>query len=437
VKPTRPAVPDRDRFGNAIDPTVGYARGTILSGSYAETLRNVQGMERLRARVKQLGPESVHDFTGSPCDFPLKPSDLAVEARESIGPSLFGPRLRELALRHMGAREDDEAAVFNRTSGAIIATEAALCSEGDTIISMVPGAISHPSIRRGAEIARAALVEVSTLGELEKALAETTGPLVIVTGVTSELIVMPEETFLEALRMAKRAGRTVFVDDAYGARIRIVQFGQPEARRAGADLAITSNHKAGLLGPRAGLLVGEPALVRTVLSKAMELGQEARGPLALGVLRSLERYRPEHLRSEAAIGQRLHAALADRLGQDRVAPTVLGPLIEQDDILTIARERTKATLARPVIVPAEAGAGLGMLLLEHHGMLTVNALANPGGRVSLRLKALEEDVQRMGGVGVVVAAVDDAFGRLSRVVQDVAAMRRLILGDAGPEDRAV
>jgi L-seryl-tRNA(Ser) seleniumtransferase len=394
-------------------------------------------MERLRARVNQLGPESVHDFTGSPCEFPLQPEDLAVEARESIGPALFGPRLRHLALKHMGGREDDEAAVLNRMSGGIIATEVALCSEGDTIISVVPGAISHPSIRRGAAIARATLVEVSTLDELEKALAETSGPLVIVTGVTSELIVMPEETFLEALRMTKRAGRTAFVDDAYGARIRTVLCGQPEARRAGADLAITSNHKAGLLGPRAGLLVGEAALVRVVLSKAMELGQEGRAPLALGVLRSLERYGPEHLQSEAAVGQSLHAALADRLGHDRVTATELGPLIEQDEILTIARERAQAGSARPVVVPAEAGAALGMLLLEHHGMLTVNAMANPGGRVSLRLKAPEEEVHGMGGVGAAVAAVDDAFDRLSRVVQDVAAMRRLILGDTDPGDPAV
>ena len=432
AQPVAAATPERDRFGNAIDRSVGYARGTILSDSYAETLRNSQGMERLRVRVKQLGPDSVHDFTGSPCEFPVKPDDLSVEARESIGPALFGPRLRQLALRHMGGREDDEAAVFNRTSAGIIATEMALCSEGDTIISVVPGALSHPSIRRGAAIARAALVEVSNLDELEQALAETTGPLVIVTGVTSEQIVMPEETFLDALRIAKRADRKVLVDDAYGARIRTVLFGQPEARRAGADLAITSNHKAGLLGPRAGLLVGEPSLVRAVLSTATELGQESRAPLALGVLRSLERYQPEHLRSEAAAGQSLHAALAERLGPDRVSPTALGPIIEQDDILTIARERIKPTSVRPVVVPAEAAAGLGMLLLEHYGMLTVNALSSPGARASLRLKASEQEMHRMGGVVAVVEAVDDAFEKLGRVVEDVAAMRRLILGAAGP-----
>ena len=126
--------------------------------------------------------------------------------------------------------------------------------------------------------------------------------------------------------------------------------------------------------------MGEAALVRAVLSKATELGQESRAPLALGVLRSLERYQPEQLRAEAAAGQSLYAALAGRLGHDRVARTALGPCIEQDDILTIAMERTKATSARPVVVPAEAVAGLGMLLLEHHGMLTVNALSAPGAR---------------------------------------------------------
>lgn len=68
-----------------------------------------------------------------------------------------------------------------------------------------------------------------------------------------------------------------------------------------------------------------------------------------------------------------------------------------------------------------------MLLLEHHGILTVNVAGTPGARVSLRLKASSAEMERIGNPGVVVAAVDDAFDRLAKVIVDVDAMRRLIL----------
>ena len=419
--------PREDAFGNVIDPVVGYARGAILSSSHEETLKSRRAEELIRSRVATGGPGSIYIFTGMACDLPLSEDDLATLAEESIGPALFGLALRERALAHMGGAANDDVAVLNRTSGGIIAACLAFCAAGETLISFVPGAISHPSVTRGAELAGASLLEVSDLSRLQRGLEETDGALVIVTGVTSEQAVMPEPDLVEALRMVRRAGRISLVDDAYGARVRTVLFGQPPARSAGADLAITSNQKAGLTGPRAGLLVGEPALVQEVLSVAIEHGQEARAPIALGVLRSLERYEPARLLADAAVGKEMYAAMSAVFGAKRVSLSALGPIMEQDDILSLALHRAAVRETSVSIVPAEASAGLGMLLLEHHGILTVNALGAPGARVSLRLKASSEEMERAGHTGAVVAAVDDAFGRLASVIVDVDATRRLIL----------
>ena len=71
-------------------------------------------------------------------------------------------------------------------------------------------------------MAGSSLLKVSDLRGLE----ETDGRLVIVTGVTSEQVVMPEADLVEALRMIRRADRISLVDDAYGARVRTVLFGQ-------------------------------------------------------------------------------------------------------------------------------------------------------------------------------------------------------------------
>ena len=419
-----------DAFGNVIDPVVGYARGAILASPYEETLKKEGAHGLIRSRVAALGPGSIYVFTGMAGDLSLSEEDLATLAQESIGPALFGRALRERALAHLGGAANDGVAVLNRTSGGIIAAALAFCAPGETLISLVPGAISHPSVTRGAELAGASLLEVSDLGRLQQGLAETDGRLVIVTGVTSEQVVMAEADLIEALRLIRRAGRISLVDDAYGARVRTVLFGQPAARSAGADLAITSNQKAGLTGPTAGLLVGEASLVRRVVSMAAQHGLEARAAIALGVLRSLERYEPARLLADAAVGKELHAAMSAAFGPERVALTALGPVIEEDDILAIALGQARVPETSVAIVPAEASAGLGMLLLEHNGILTVNATGAPGSRVSLRLKASSAEMERAGQPRAVVAAVRDAFDRLAKVIADGDAVRRLILPGA-------
>ena len=417
----------RDAFGNIIDPVVGYARGAILSSSRDETLRHQRADELIRSRVAAHGPESIYIFTGKGDERPLSAHDLAALAGESIGRALFGPALRERALAHMGGAATDDVAVLNRTSGGIIATSLAFSKAGETLISFVPGAISHPSVTRGAQLAGASLLEVSDLSGLAQGMKDSEGSLVVVTGVTSEQVVMPEADLAEALRMIKRAGRISLVDDAYGARVRTVLFSQRAARTLGADLAITSNQKAALTGPSAGVMVGEPSLVQRVESAATELGQEARARVALGVLRSLEHYEPEHLLDDAAVGKDLYEAMLQAFGAKHVCLSALGPIMGEDAILAIALERAGAGETSVPTVPAEASAALGMLLLEHHGILTVNAAGSPGSRVSLRLKTSSAEIARIGKTEAVVAAVDDAFTRLAKVIVEADAIRRLIL----------
>ncbi len=418
----------RDTFGNILDPTVGYAQGKILRSSDEETLKTARAEELIRNRVDRLGPDSIYVFTGMECRLGLETADLATLAQEAFGPALFGEELRARALEHMGGGERDEVAVLNRTSGAIVSACLALCRPGDTIVSLVPGAISHPSVKRGAQLAGAELIETTELDVVRDRLKDGGVSLVMITGVTSEQLVISESDLRDVIELVRAAGCVSMVDDAYGARVRTVLFDQPPARAMGADLAVTSVQKAGLNGPRAGLLVGKPPLVQKVLSAATRYGMEARGPLTLGVLRSLERYRPENLLADVGAGAALHSAMTEEFGEDRVVRTALGPVISQDDALSIALERSTGD-APPVIpvVPAEATAALGMLLLEHHGILTVNAAGAPGARVSLRLKATANTMERAGGAIRVVAAVKDGFNRLARVIGDADAIRGLVL----------
>ena len=425
-----PRALQRDSFGNPIDSETGYARGRILAGSRDEAARVAHARELARERILTHGFEGLFDFTGSPCDFPLQRPDSGPALREFPGAARFAPELARAGLQHMSGTDEHGVTVFNRTSAGIAAAVLALTRPNETVVSVTPGKPSHPSIRRATLLARNALVEVSGSMDAQSAIAATAGRLVIITGVSSELATLPSEEFKEAIATAKTAGRIVLVDDAYGARVRPLLLGQPAAIRAGADLAITSVQKAGLQGPRAGLLVGDAALVSLVVARASELGLEARAPLCLAVLRTLQRFKPDMLHGEARAGERLYEEVSRLFRPDGSAKSVLGPVVSEENILRTVLERAGYGASQYTCVPAEAGAALGMLLLRNHGVMTVTAIGMPGARASLRLKCSEQELDRFGGQTAVASAIDDSLERLGELMGDSSALSELLLGSA-------
>lgn len=177
----------QDRFGNPIDPVVGFARGTIIRSSVDEARRLQQGQAVAAARVRELGPESIGIFTGNQRDFPVSANDLQTLCEEWVGPGLGAKELRAVAVKHMGGKPEDGVAIFNRTSAGIIATIAANAG-GKTVVSVVPpGGRSHASVVRGARIAQVKLIEVQGDKDWRSAIEAESPGLVVVTTVTSSL----------------------------------------------------------------------------------------------------------------------------------------------------------------------------------------------------------------------------------------------------------
>lgn len=413
-----------DRFGNPIDPAAGFARGTILASAIEDSRRQQQGVALTRERVLRLGIESVGIFTGNRRDFLLPASDLITLAEEWIGPSLYREALAAAIRAHLAAPPEAACFVFNRGSAALVASMLALAPQG-RVISVVPaGSRSHPSLRRGAVIAGAGFEEVEGIAALPTLLA-TPASVLALTTVTSSLARMPEADIAEAVALGHRAGVPVLVDDAYGARIRTVLHGGAPAFAHGADLVVTNGDKAGMPGPRAGIMAGEAALMARIVATASLVGMEARAPIAAGILRGLEIYTPDDLRHEAEQGAALTQALAARLGE-AVQSSDLGPIVSQDDVLALACAR--AGLAKPPIVPVEASAALGMLLMPDHGILTTNIAGQPGSHPALRLKPAGPALERCGGVEAVAQAVDEGITRLAEMLAEPETIRPLLLG---------
>lgn len=416
----------RDSFGNVIDPVVSFARGNIIASSVDEVRRLRHGQAVAADRVRRMGPESIGVFTGNQRDFPIKEEDIATSCEEWVGPGLIAEDLRRVAVKHLGGRPDDACAVFNRTSAGIVATIAAHAG-GRPVLSIVPPTgRSHASVVRGCALARVDLVEVVGDGDWKSRISECR--LVVITTVTSSLERLDDKITQDAVDAAKSHGCVTFLDEAYGARLRPYLHGGVKALELGADLAITNCDKAGLSGPRSGVLAGRAPLVVAASAKGSEYGMEARAPIVAATWRSLLAFDPEHLRKEAAAGAQLADALGRRLG-DIVSRSDLGPMIHEEDMLREMLCRNGASDQPIGIVPAEAGAALGMVLLADDGILTVNTHGQPGARISVRLKPTLDALDRVGGIDVTVDAFDRAVTKVSKMLRDETAMRKLIHGD--------
>lgn len=413
----------RDISGHVIDPTVGYARGQVLASSTDELRRYLNAHERIRARLTSAGPASIQVFTGNNRTFPLTPDDLGAAVEEWQGPSQFLGELRDQAVEHLGGRPTHGAAAFNRTSAAIVAALSVLGGRGVASLAPERGG-PHPSVRRGAALATRDLAQVRSVAELRPVLSTGRVGILVITPVNSDLQHLDNDTLLSATAEARRAGVPVLLDDAYGARVRPILLDGPMSLATGADLAITNADKAGLPGPRAGVMAGDEDLLRLIQGRAAEWGMEARAPIALAVLRSLQAYSPQDVLDEVEAGRLLFAALTYEFGRDRVSMSPLGPVISEDDVWQLVAAEAGSDLA---LVPCEVTAAIGQLLLSA-GILTVNACGQPGSRVSVRLKTSSEELARAGGADAVVRQLRRAMSEVAAIGADLDAARRLIVG---------
>src|ERR1700682_5629164 len=134
-----------DRFGNAFAPTLSYARGKIL----ASTEDDFRKLQHAWAIIRERGPENIFIFTGLEHSLPMLQEDLRW-ADDEIAPAIYYDRMKALTLDHLGGTPDrHDIMVFNRLTGATLATHLTFVKPGDVVIG-VSASHSHPSVIRAA-----------------------------------------------------------------------------------------------------------------------------------------------------------------------------------------------------------------------------------------------------------------------------------------------
>ena len=395
-----------DRFGNSHAPNLSYARGEILRS----TENDFQKLQRAWSLIRERGPGSTYVLTGLEHSLPLAAEELEF-ADDEIAPALSFERLKELALDHLGGSpETDDVAVFNRLTGATMATHLTPVKPGDVVIG-VSATHSHPSVVRAAEHVGARFIDTAGLGAFRDTIAtERSVALVVLTRLAVTYDLLPLEAIETIVRLAHDKGALVYVDDAGGARVGPAAFGQPRTLELGVDIGATGLDKYGTKGPRFGLLAGRKDLVGRIRVKGFEFGMEARQMLYPAVVRTLEQYDPARVRALIAATKQIAGELRPLLG-NRLRETPTTVQIAADDILEIAMER--GGVHEPPLVPYEASAALSMLLLRDHGMLMVHFVGVPPGTADLLIKFVPpETLERFGGARKYADAVNTSLTTL-------------------------
>lgn len=417
----------RDKLGHPLDPAVGYARGPIIASSLEEAKRRNCAMRLIRERAVAIGRGAFYNFSGHRRDLPVPPDKIAW-AEEWVGPAFFWDGLVGAAREHFGGTAEHEVAVFNRCSAGNISTCLALAEPGSSVLSVVPQNRSHPSIGRGARLSGARLLQANSLAGVERALSGEGISLVVITAVSSELHIMDQDLILQVVALAKSKGIPTLMDDAYGTRLRPIIYGGLKTLETGVDVGVTSCDKAGMGGPRAGLMVGKADLVIRIAAKSTELGLEARPPLALGVWASLSQFDPSHLRHEVDLGIEIYHRLCDRYGPERVVQSALGASLPAEEVYEMVAAASPGGGPLP-IVPAEVTAGVGLYWLERYGIISTNALGGPGASIWLRFKPIPSEVERFGGIPALLEATEAGLEYVAQRARSIPEMRQLILGE--------
>ena len=418
-----------DRMGNPHAPGVPYARGDILTSTEDDVRKLGIAWRHIERQATDALADPVYNLSGLERCMPPGPYDDVI-LDDEMAPALYGGRLKELALEHLGGTADrHDIALMNRQTAAILAATLVMVKPGDTIIGVSP-TYSHPCVVRAAARAGATFVDTVGFAAFREEMARhETVALVALTRLAVSYEILSADDIKRITELARAKGAAILMDDAGGARVGPAVFDQPKSLALDVDVASTGLDKYGTIGPRLGLLGGRPDLVAQIRACAVELGLEARPMLFPAVIRSLAQYDPQRVLDLVVATKEVAGELKTLLG-NRVSETPVTAQLHGEDILEMAMER--ADLTEAPIVPYEATAALAMILLRDFGILTVHFAGLPPGTSALLVKFLPpETVARFGGAAALAQAFDQSIDKLAALLPERDRIESLLLDYKG------
>ncbi|NPA62400.1 MAG: TIGR03576 family pyridoxal phosphate-dependent enzyme [Methanococci archaeon] len=370
-----------------------------MLSDYEELMRIKKAREIILKILKEKGRDSLYDLSGLSGGFLIKEEDKDL-LNTYIGSSYFAEKVNEWGLKHLGG---ERCVGFNRTSSAILATILALKPE--RVVHYLPELPGHPSIERSCKLINVEYFESDNINEVLKRIDEKT--LVIITGSTMDLKVIDIENFKKVIDTSKKRNAITFVDDASGARVRLL-FGQPPALELGADLVATSTDKL-MEGPRGGLLAGKRELVEKIYLEGTKFGLEAQPPILAGMYRALECFNLERIKNAFERAKRFDLSKIISLNSE---------LKKLDGKIDIVCEKTPTGFVIKRVhkddhINIKKLIEIGFNLLKDYGIITITVAGMPGASKSLRIDLTSRDAERLSDEDIVNAVVNSIISAFS------------------------
>lgn len=414
-----------DRFGNVVDTTVSYARGTILRSNADEIVRQRQAYSIIRERRANLGEDSVYNLTGLIRGFRFHEDD-APKMRSYIhfGATDAG-ELAPLAIERMGGdTERHDAFLCNRVSAALLSTMLALVKPGDLVLSVVPADRCHPSLKSSVIAAGGRFIEVIGADAFDDQLQQLSEKpaIVAITTISPSKHHLPEPGVRQVIEGARRVNALVLLDDAHMAA-RLAVYAETPSLALDADVAVWSLDKH-VTGPRSGIVAGRKDLIREIRAKAFLFGLEAQLGSVIAGLNAVKAFDPAPIKSAAAFADSVMGRLQE-VFHGRAYRAGPGIAIAGEDLLELAMRQRGANTSE--IVPIEATAAAGMVLLKETGAVTIPVSGMPGSACVYRLM-MYPDGERLGD-GAIIEGTKAAIAAVASLLSDRDAARRLIMGE--------
>ena len=418
----------RDRFGNRLDPTVGYARGRVITGEVAESLRQQRAYALIRDRYVRHGDAGIFNLTGLIRAFPYAAGDDEAMRSYVHFTARSDRELERLAIERMGGTpRRHDGFLATRVTAAMIAIMLTLLKKGDGVLSLVAADRSHPSVKQAAELARASFTETTSLDAFEELLGQGSPPRVaVITTISPSKKHLPQAAVERAIAAARRHGALVMLDDAHMSARFALHGESPSLALGEPDLAVWSLDKH-LGGPRSGFVAGAADLIRRIKARALALGVEAQLGQYIAALRAVESFDPEPIRAAAGLAERvLEQVRPATEGKAYLASA--GIAVGGEDFLELAMRRAQKNQA--ALVPIEAVAFASMLVLDSHGGVMIPAVGMPGASCTFRIMTYP-DGERFGEAAL-VEAFESGFAALVAAIDDADKVREMLLGAAAP-----
>jgi len=383
----------------------------IIFSPNDEMKRREAALKFISFQVKHVGRSNLYDLTGLSGGFPLEREDLDL-LETYAGSAIFDEALQKVGKEHLGG---DKVLALNRTSAAVLATILALVKPGEEIIHFLPHLPSHPSIPHSAKLVGASYQEYDSLDEFQ--ITDRTS-LVVITGSTMDHQVLSIQDFQTIIGLCQSSQVKVLVDDASGARLRTIIYGQPRALDMGADLVVTSTEKL-MDGPRGGLMSGNVQLIDRIKAKALQFGLEAQTPLLAGMVKALINFDPERILKAFGKNKTLYRDLRVFLPGIQQTPT--GILLSPESLLLELSNKD----FNVSISAREAATVFAMILLKEHHIITIPAVGMPGVSATIRMDLASKDAANLDDEYLINAFME-TLSQFQEIINDVESCRKLL-----------